>query len=142
MKRSGVFATGMSMRPPPSRSVDASWPPALAGTAVETSADLTSSTVHEGWLWRRSAAAPATSGVAMLVPSHASHWSGGTEETTLTPGAVTSGLGRREIGDGPADENEAMTLGFVSHAPPVDAATVIAEGVFAGDPIEPSPAAS
>ncbi len=34
-----------------------------------------------------------------------------------------------------------MTLGGVSHDPPVDAATVIAAGVFAGDPIEPNPAA-
>ena len=35
-----------------------------------------------------------------------------------------------------------MTSGVVSHDPPVDAATVIAAGAFAGDPIEPSPAAS
>src|SRR3954463_13862597 len=111
------------MRPPPSRRVEASCPPDLAGTAVETRADLTCRTVHDGWLCRRSAAAPETSGVAMLVPSHASQLLGGTDETTSTPGAVTSGLGRSEIGEGPADEKSAMTFGGGSHDPPVDAAT-------------------
>ena len=71
------------MRPPPSRRFDASCPLGPAGTAVETSADLTCLTVHDGWLWRRSAAAPATSGVAMLVPPQACHPSG-IDETTAT----------------------------------------------------------
>jgi hypothetical protein len=43
----------------------------------------------------------------MLVPSRSSKSCAGTEESTLTPGAVTSGLSWSETGVGPADEKSA-----------------------------------
>ncbi len=63
-----------------------------------TRADLTCSGDQSGWSCMRSAAEPATWGVAMLVPWKKAKHGGlaqaklGTEEYTFTPGAVTSGL--------------------------------------------------
>ena len=69
-KIAGVFASGTLISPPPSRIEDASGPPSerTTGFPVRTSADLICATVQSGWRWRRSAAAPATCGEAMLVP--------------------------------------------------------------------------
>ena len=53
-----------------------------------------------------------------------------------TPGAVTSGFSRSEIGLGPPDENEAISLPFVA------APTVIAFAALPGEPIEPGPRTS
>src|SRR5690242_17086789 len=75
----------------------------------------------------------------MLVPSNGANACGGREETTSTPGAVTSGFGRSDTGVGPPDENEATTSGRSPSPPSVEAAAVIAAGVFAGDPTEPNP---
>jgi hypothetical protein len=75
----------------------------------------------------------------MLVPSQTSQCPSGVEERTPSPGAVTSGLSRSEIGVGPADENGAMSsAGWPS--PSLEAATAIAAGALAGEPIEPRPA--
>ena len=78
----------------------------------------------------------------MLVPSRAPNVRVGSEDTTSTPGAATSGFGRSETDVGPADENDATTSGRVPSPPSVEAATVIAAGAFAGEPTEPSPVAS
>src|SRR5215208_8357100 len=71
----------------------------------------------------------------MLVPWSCVHvpWRDGTDEKIPTPGAVTSGLSRSETVVGPPDEKGAITPAFVA------AATVIALGVFAGEPTEPKP---
>src|SRR6185437_6208142 len=69
---SGFVALGRSTSPPPPSVTGASSVRAVsphAGPAVETSADLTCCGVHAGWSWSRSAAAPATWGADMLVPS-------------------------------------------------------------------------
>jgi hypothetical protein len=79
-----------------------------------TRADLICAGDHVGWSWLSSAAAPAMCGVAMLVPwKNAKH--GGeaqeelvTEESTLTPGAVASGLIWNVKGVGPRLEKPAM----------------------------------
>src|SRR3954454_4657093 len=76
----------------------------------------------------------------MLVPLHRSHWLRGSEERTSSPGAVTSGLNSSEIGVGPLSEKPAITSAGGLRAPSLDAATVIAAGAFAGDPIPPRPA--
>ena len=60
------------------------------------SADLICATVHVGWACRRSAAAPATCGEAMLVPLNSAQLDFGSDESTFTPGAVTSGLSASE----------------------------------------------
>src|SRR4029079_11457346 len=93
--------------PPPRRLGAPSGRRARSGAPpVETSADLTCATVQPGCRCSSSAAAPATCGEAMLVPSSNAHepsWAG-TEERMLTPGAVTSGLSASETGVGPPDE--------------------------------------
>ena len=96
--------------PPPSRVVSASCPPRSTGWPVWTSADLICCTDQDGCRWCRSAAAPATWGAAMLVPLKLAQSPSrrGTEESTSTPGAVTSGFIRRESGVGPLDEKEAI----------------------------------
>jgi hypothetical protein len=131
------------MRPPPSRVEGTSFdvPDVCTGSPVDSSADLISCTVHVGWRCFRSAAAPATCGVAMLVPlqSCADQVFRGSDESRSTPGAVTSGFMSSETGDGPDDEKLAISsAGPLS--PSVDAATVIAFGALPGDPIEPRPA--
>ena len=104
-----------------------------AGSPVWTSADLISSTVHVGCRSLSSAAAPATCGVAMLVPLS---WPqvpslGGRDDRIDSPGAVTSGFCCSDTGVGPADEKlEICRL-------TVDAATVIAPAAFPGESIEP-----
>src|SRR4029453_10833097 len=61
-----------SMRPPPRARTPALVVRAVventSSVAVVISADLTIAGVHHGWSCSRSAAAPATCGVAMLVP--------------------------------------------------------------------------
>ena len=70
VKISGLSARGRSIRPPPSRVARTSLvvPEAWTGSPVDSSADLICATVHAGWRWCSTAAAPATCGVAMLVP--------------------------------------------------------------------------
>ena len=111
MKRSGSSARGRFTRPPPSSTTGASfvlWVSAHAGPAVETSADFTCCADHPGCRWTSSAAAPATCGVAMLVPSKTANCepanSGSVEERICPPGAATSGLSRCPKSVGPADE--------------------------------------
>ena len=123
------------MRPPPSRVATVSGPAGVrTGLPVCTSADLICAGVHVGCRSFSSAAAPATCGEAMLVPSQlAQSWSDGTDERIATPGAETSGFIPSEIVVGPPEENPATTSVFD------DAATVIAAGAFAGEPTEPKP---
>jgi hypothetical protein len=136
VKSSGWSARGSQIIPPPSRVGGASRF-ALPKTAfpVETSADCTWATVQPGWRCRNTAAAPATCGEAMLVPSRKRHVPSrrGTEERIPTPGAVTSGFSFSEKGAGPPDENGAITPVLLA------AATLIALGVEAGEPTEPGP---
>ena len=93
VKIRGSSARGMSMTPPPSRRTDASVVLAVsaqAGPAVETSAERTWGVVQPGWRCRRSAAAPATCGADMLVPSNGANGalanSGSVEERISPPG--------------------------------------------------------
>ena len=62
----------------------------------------------------------------------------GTDESTLTPGAATSGLRRSETVVGPTDENEACVGRFgvssVSTAP-----TLIASAADDGEDTDPAP---
>src|SRR5215211_259421 len=102
------------------------------GLPVRTSADLIWSTVQLGCRWRSSAAAPATCGEAMLVPLQASQ-PFGTDDSTPTPGAETSGFSWSEIGVGPPDENPSITRELVT------AADVIARGALPGEPTDPRP---
>ena len=67
----------------------------------------------------------------MLVPSTLSHLPPGTDESTPTPGAATSGFISSDTGVGPADEKYAMSL-FESTA-----ATAIASGALAGESMLP-----
>src|SRR4051812_10727163 len=115
-------------------------PAASTGDPVCTSADLICSTVQVGWRWRRSAAAPATCGEAMLVPLNPAHVPSraGTEDRISTPGAATSGLSWSDTGVGPAEEKDART-GLRSG---VTAATVIARGALPGEVMEPAPNSS
>ena len=72
VKSRGSAARGRLTRPPPSSSTDASLVRAVspqAGPAVETRADLTWRGDHDGWSWKSRAAASATCGVAIEVPS-------------------------------------------------------------------------
>ena len=74
-------------------------------------------------------------GDVMLVPLHADHEPSraGTEERTLTPGAVTSGFICSEMGVGPPDEKLAITFDLEA------AAEVIARGAVPGEPTDPRP---
>lgn len=78
---------------------------------------------------------PATCGAAMLVPLNSAKrpLSSGIDERIPTPGALTSGFSCCETGVGPLDENEAISLRFVT------AAAVIALGALPGEPTEPRP---
>jgi hypothetical protein len=81
---------------------------------VDISADLICSAVHVGWSWTSSAAAPATCGVAMLVPSKTANGeppvnSGSVEERICPPGAVTSGFSRSRKAVSPAEEKLVIT---------------------------------
>lgn len=70
----------------------------------------------------------------MLVPDIAPYgpaWWTGRAEVIATPGALTSGLSCRETGVGPPEEKSAIVPLRVV------AATVIAEGAFAGELMEP-----
>ena len=71
--RSGVASAAVtSIRPEPTTSGIATTVRAglaYAGLAVSSSAERTSAGVQRGWRWSSSAAAPATAGEAMLVPS-------------------------------------------------------------------------
>src|SRR6266508_2592526 len=105
--------------------------PTRGSTVQRTSADLTWATLHSGWRWRRSAAPPATWGVAMLVPEN---WAqvpsrDGTDERIETPGAVTSGFSRSARGVGPLEEKEAITLDLDT------AATEMARAAVPGEEI-------
>src|SRR5262249_7444578 len=107
--------------PEPMSNVVASTParwiglPALSfGSADVMRADLTSMGSQSGCFDRSNAATPAMCGAAIDVPDSLSHrlpewFSGDTAATTLTPGAMMSGLPRspRLNSDGPADEKPA-----------------------------------
>ncbi len=99
------------MRPPPCESTSGLAPPSAAAApeaerglvAVLISAVRISAGLQSGWAWRTSAAAPAVSGLAKLVPLAAMYRvalcievtgtpSGVVAERTATPGADTSGL--------------------------------------------------
>src|SRR5204862_5196996 len=103
------------------------------GSPVRTSADFSCATVQSGWRSFRSAAPPATCGVAILVPLSVSQvpYLGGTDERMPTPGPVTSGLSWCVIGVGPPDEKYAITFRFDASA------TVIASGAFRGESTVP-----
>ena len=138
-KISGALATGMSIMPPPSRVVGASVVPATCtGVPVRTSADFTCAGVQSGWRWRRSAAAPATCGAAMLVPLNDVQVPsrGGTEDVMSTPGALTSGFSSSEIGVGPPLEKSATTSLLLT------AAAAIAFVALAGEMMLPFPSSS
>ena len=126
-KTSGAMAAGRSISPPPWR---------VLGTPrsrpLRTSADFTCSGVHSGCSSSSSAAAPATCGVAMLVPERRSKAPSGAAERTSTPGAARSGLRASPSGVGPPAEKEAMSRSS-------DAATVIARAAVPGEPTEPPP---
>ena len=111
VKICGSSARGMSMIPPPSRRTDASVVLAVsaqAGPAVETNAERTWGVVQFGWRCRSSAAAPATCGADMLVPSNGANGSlansGSVEERISPPGAETSGFSKWPNAVGPAEE--------------------------------------
>src|SRR5437867_756980 len=103
------------------------------------SADLICATVQFWCSCFRSAAEPATCGDAMLVPLNSAKPFFGTDETTATPGAVTSGFSCSEYGVGPIDEKPAM-MSAATCLPVVDAAAVIASAAFPGELTEPLPA--
>src|SRR5712691_4024644 len=141
VKTSGWSARGSQIIPPPSRVGGASLPPRASpatGFPVRTRADLTCATVQVGCRWSSSAAAPATCGAAMLVPFLDSHEPSraGTDESTFTPGAVTSGFRASETGVGPAEEKYAIWPDLVA------AATVIAPGAEPGEVTLPNPSES
>ena len=74
----------------------------------------------------------------MLVPENADQPPPGTDESTSTPGAATSGFSLSEIVVGPTEENSACVL--VVGLPPISTApTAIAASAFAGDETEPAP---
>src|SRR5204862_7814016 len=79
-----------------------------AAPAVDISADLISAGVQSGWRAISSAAAPATCGVAMLVPSKTANGSptdsGSVAERICPPGAARSGFSSCPTSVGPADE--------------------------------------
>jgi hypothetical protein len=81
-----------------------------AGPAVETNADRIWLGVQDGCACRSSAAAPATWGAAMLVPSKTANGdplpadSGDVDERICPPGAATSGLSTWPKLVGAADE--------------------------------------
>ena len=94
----GSSAACTLISPLPSRSTDASCVRNVspqAGPAVDMSADFTCSGDQLGWRWSRSAAAPATCGAAMLVPSNTANGPpefGSVDDRIAPPGADTSGL--------------------------------------------------
>ena len=140
---SGTSAPGRSIRPPPSRSGETSFPRLLSaetGLPVRTSADFTWAGVQVGWRCRSSATAPATCGAAMLVPSQAAQSPSrrGSDERICTPGAATSGFSWRLIGVGPPEEKSAIRSTPMPFPSP-EAATEIALGAVAGESTEPSP---
>jgi hypothetical protein len=72
----------------------------------------------------------------MLVPENEAQPPAGVAEVIPTPGAMTSGFSRSEMGVGPTDEKSACTaVEGVSPAAP----TEIARREVAGDEIEPAP---
>ena len=81
-----------------------------AGPAVETNAERICRGVHVGCAWSSSAAAPATCGADMLVPSKTANGdpppadSGDVDERICPPGAATSGLSEWPKFVGAADE--------------------------------------
>ena len=100
-RASGRWRAATLTRPPPSSSTEASLVRAVspqAGPAEDISADFTCPGVQPGCCWSRSAAAPATCGAAMLVPSKTANGapanSRSVEERICPPGAATSGLSR------------------------------------------------
>ena len=72
------------------------------------------------------------------MPLNSAQFDFGSDESTFTPGAVTSGLRFSEYGVGPTDEKFAITSATTPR-PVVAAALVIAAGASAGDPTEPLP---
>ena len=111
----GSFAASRSTSPEPDVRTGASTVRAVsahAGAAVETSADLTCCGDQFGWRWSRSAAAPATCGAAMLVPSKTANGPpalGSVAERICPPGAPTSGFSRWPNAVRPAEEKLVTT---------------------------------
>ena len=115
--------------PPPSRVLGTSRLLAFStGSPVSSSADFTCATVHVGWRSLSSAAAPATCGDAMLVPLSRPNVPSlfGSDDSTDTPGAVTSGFICSDTGVGPPEEKPAIVLCESA------AATVMALGASPG----------
>jgi hypothetical protein len=115
-KMRGSSAATTFARPPPASVTGAGTVRALSAHAVPavfTSADLSCAGVHAGWRWSRRATAPATCGVAMLVPSKTANGesarAGFVEERTAPPGAAMSGLRPCVKSVGPTDEKLVTT---------------------------------
>ena len=115
MKSLGLSARGTLTSPAPSSSTEASCVRAVsaqAAPAVDINADLISAGVQLGCRAISSAAAPATWGVAMLVPSKTANGSpnasGNVAERICPPGAARSGLSWCPKSVGPADEKLVM----------------------------------
>ena len=72
----------------------------------------------------------------MLVPENSAQPPPETDDSTLTPGAATSGFRRSEIVVGPTEEKSACSLfvPVISTAP-----TAIAPSELAGEDTEPAP---
>ena len=116
VKSRGSTAPGSATSPPPSSVTGASCVRAVsahAGPAVETSADFTFAGVHVGCSWSSSAAAPATCGVAIDVPSKTANRDGfvfgSVDERICPPGAERSGFSACPNAVGPADEKLVIT---------------------------------
>ena len=115
MKTSGVSAACTFTSPLPESSTDASWVRAVsdhAVPAVETSADLTARGCQPGCRSSSSAAAPATCGAAMLVPSNTANGppkAGIVDERIAPPGAPRSGLRTCPKAVGPPEEKLVTT---------------------------------
>ena len=111
VKICGSFARATLIRPAPSSVTAASAVRSVlphAGPEVDISADLTCCVDHVGCCWTSSAAAPATCGAAMLVPSKTANgepWNSvSVEDRICPPGAARSGFSRWPNAVGPAPE--------------------------------------
>src|SRR4051812_30566638 len=74
----------------------------------------------------------------MLVPLSVAY-PPGTDDSTPSPGAVTSGLNDSEYGAGPIEEKLGIESVSMLSWPPVDAAAAIAFAALPGESIEPGP---
>ena len=138
-KKRGWSASASDTRPPPTKVGPATESsPVSAGLPVVTSADLSSATDQVGWRCLSRAAAPATWGLAMLVPESDDHAPPGTDERMSTPGAATSGFSCSESAVGPTEEKSAW-IALVGAPWTSTAATAIAASADAGEETDPAP---